>query len=166
MIYYRLASQKRQSAEWEWKSPVLNSLEAVFRLSKRYSVIPEESLRVFLASSAVYMDILLVRENLGLPSNSLTMDQLLHGSTGLTTPQIHSFEMELGWAEEAVHAEAHPAVQVAEHEQESQVEQPLDQEPGGGDHDVPYTFSCPQFLPQMRAWMRLRERVLAGKLVS
>jgi hypothetical protein len=170
MIYYRLASQKRQSSEWEWKSSVLNSLEAVFRLRQRYSAIPLEHLRVFLASSAVYMDILLVRENLGLPSNSLTMDQLLHDCSNISTPHIRSFEMELGWPEEAAHARVRPAVQVVEQKPVlagvSEQEQAVDQEPGGGDHDAPYTFTLPHFLPQMRAWMRLRERVLAGELVS
>ena len=167
MIYYRLATQKRHSTEWEWISPVLSSLEAVFRLHRRYSVIPVERLRVFLASSATYMDILLVRENLGLSANSLTMDQLLHDRSCITTPQIRSFEMELGWSEEAVPAEAHQAVQVAEQEQSQplQLAHLVEQEPGG-DHDVPYRFAFPQFLPQIRAWMRLRERVLAGELVS
>jgi hypothetical protein len=170
MIYYRLASQKRASTEWEWKSSVLSSLEAVFRLRQRYNMIPAERLCVFLASSTVYMDILLVRENLGLPSNSLTMDQLLHEHSSITAARIRSFETELGWSEEKIQAEARQTVPVAAQEsRQAQSARPvsvLDQEPGGGDHDVPYTFSFPPLLPQVRAWMRLRERVLAGELVS
>ena len=167
MIYYRLAAKKRQVGEWEWISPVLSSLEAVFRLHQRFNTIPEERLRVFLASSTDYMDILLVRENLGLPSNSLTLDQLLHERSAITTPRIRRFEMELGWSEEKTPTEARQAVQVAEQDQALPGAAHLvDHDPGGGDHDVPYRFTCPQFLPQVRAWLRLRERVLAGELVS
>lgn len=171
MIYYRLASQKRHSTEWEWKSPVLNSLEAVFQMRQRYRTLPVESLRVFMASSAMYMDVLLVRENLGLPSNSLTLDQLLCDDTALTAPQVHSFELELGWSEEEAPAEAREAVQVSGQEAMRAEERHFppvrvaDHEPGSGDHDLPYTFTFPQFLPQMRAWLRLRERVQAGELV-
>ncbi|HEX7737159.1 MAG TPA: hypothetical protein VF458_20100 [Ktedonobacteraceae bacterium] len=169
MIYYRLASQKRQSTEWEWKSPVLNSLEAVFRMRQRYNAIPVESLRVFMASSVEYMDVLLVRENLGLSSNSLTMEQLLHDHSSITTSQVRVFEMELGWSENEAQVESREAVQVtgqeAEQEQRFSLVHVADHEPGGGDHDTPYTFTFPQFLPQMRAWMRLCERVQAGELL-
>ena len=77
MIYYRIATQKHQSTEWEWESAPVNSLEAVFRLGRQYGSVPAEQVRVFAASSVEYMDTLLVRENLGLSSNSLTLEQLL-----------------------------------------------------------------------------------------
>jgi hypothetical protein len=170
MIYYRLASQKHQSTEWEWISSIMDSLEAVLQLSQRYSAIPAERLRVFMASASSYLDVLLVRANLGLPSNSLAVEQLLQEQSRPTVSQIQSFELELGWSEEAAQAEAPQAVQVAEQEQESAQLLPVvcevDYEPGGGDHDEPYTFTFPSFLPQARAWMRLRERVLAGELLS
>jgi hypothetical protein len=167
MIYYRLASPKRYSTEWEWKSSAVGSLEALFRLSQRYrTIIPAERLRVFLASSVPFLDLLLVRENKGLLSNSLTLDQVLHHNCGLTTPQIRRFEMELGWGEETAHAVTHQAVPVVEQKSRKERVLPVlsavDHELGGGDHDVPYTFAFPQVLPQVLAWMRLRERVLAS----
>lgn len=170
MIYYRLASQKHHSTEWEWISSIMDSLEAVLHLSQRYSAIPAERLRVFMASAPSYLDVLLVRANLGLPSNSLALAQLFEEQSQPTASQVRSFEMELGWSEETALAESAQAVQVAEQEQESTQALPVvcevDYEPGGGDHDKPYTFAFPSFLPQARAWMRLRERVLAGEQLS
>jgi hypothetical protein len=34
----------------------------------------------------------------------------------------------------------------------------------GGDHDSPYTFTLPTFMPQLLAWMRLMSRVQYGEL--
>ncbi len=35
----------------------------------------------------------------------------------------------------------------------------------GGDHDVPYSFALPAYMPQVLAWMRLLARVQRGELV-
>ena len=169
MIYYRLASQKRYSTEWEWKSSAVGSLEALFRLSLCYP-IPAEKLRVFQATLAPYLDVLLVRENRGLPSHSLTLDQLFHQHCGQTTPQMHLIEMELGLSGETAHGKIGQAVRGDAEPQPGQepaspAMDAVDGEPGRGDHHVPYTFAFPQSLPQAIAWMRLRERVLAGELV-
>lgn len=183
MIYYRVASQKRQSTEWEWKSTILNSLESVFRLCRLYNAVPMERLRVFMASSAAYMDVLLVRENLGLPSNSVTVSQLMHDRQCVAAPDIRRFELELGWpegaaAEEAVltlasnqESAAEPTPEAeSEQEQEQAPDTPPaiehDHEPEAGDHDTPYRFTFPEFTPHALAWLRLRARVLAGELVS
>ena len=180
MIYYRIASQKRQSTEWEWKSTVLNSLESVFRLCRLYNAVPRDRLRVFMASSATYMDVLLVRENLGLPSNSLTVDELIHDHQSVTVPDIRRFELELGWREEPEIAEpayaltsnqesAADASSEGEQEQKPAPDGPPtiehDYEPEAGDHDIPYTFAFPEYTPHALAWIRLRSRVLAGELV-
>lgn len=162
MIYYRLAAQKSNSTEWEWKSECVDSLEALLSLSRQDGFMPAEELRVFMASSHAYMDVLLVRENMGLSSNSLTLDQLLHEGQDITASFTQNFEQELGWLEDAEKAQAAQPVQVAE--APTAIEH--DHEPGGGDHDLPYTFAFPTLLPQARAWIRLRERVLAGELIS
>jgi hypothetical protein len=179
MIYYRVASQKRQSSEWEWKSTTLNSLESVFRLCRLYSAVPMEHLRVFIASSAAYMDVLLVRENLGLPSNSVTVSQLMHDRQCVTAPDVRRFELELGWQEEAAESvltlasnqeSAADSQPEAEQEEEQAPDAPAaiehDHEPEAGDHDTPYSFTFPEFTPHALAWLRLRARVLAGELVS
>jgi site-specific DNA-cytosine methylase len=35
----------------------------------------------------------------------------------------------------------------------------------GGDHDVPYSFALPAYMPQVLAWMRLLAKVQRGELV-
>jgi len=165
MIYYRIAAKKHHSSEWEWKSTILHSLEAVFRLGQQYSFLPPDQVRVFMASSTLYMDILLARENLGLSSNSLTLDQLMHAHQSLTTPHVRRFALEPGWQEreELEQILVSPGICEPVIEPGSPVE--LDHESGGSDHDLPYTFAFPDFLPHALAWFRLRERVLAGELV-
>lgn len=180
MIYYRVASQKRQSSEWEWKSTTLNSLDSVFRLCRLYNAVPMERLRVFMASSAAYMDVLLVRENLGLPSNSVTASQLMHDRQCVTAPDVRRFELELGWQEEAEAVEAvltlasnqesaaDPQSEAEQEEEQASDVPPAiehDHEPEAGDHDTPYSFTFPEFTPHALAWLRLRARVLAGELV-
>ncbi len=68
MTYYRMALQERQSSTWTWKSTVLTSLDALLRLLRIYSAIPQERIRVFTASSKDDMDEMLGRENIGLAS--------------------------------------------------------------------------------------------------
>lgn len=191
MIYYRIAAHKRQSTEWEWKTEVVTSLEEVFRLRQEYHFLSAEQLRVFMASSVIYLNALMARENLGLPSNSLTLDQLLLDHHSITLARIRHFELGLGWSGENVPelpeipeqadalepamvsesineatetTEAVETVPTAAPETAPALEQ--DHEPGGGDHDIPYTFAFPQFLPHALAWLQLRERVLSGELVS
>ena len=95
MIYYRIASQTAQSATWQWKSTVLTSIEAVFGLLKMYRCVPKEHIRVFLSSSTEEMDEMLKRENQGLLSTSVTVDQLWdkHSMSGL---EMRRLELELG----------------------------------------------------------------------
>jgi hypothetical protein len=37
---------------------------------------------------------------------------------------------------------------------------------GAGDHDEPYTFALPTYMPQLLAWMKLQARVRNGELES
>lgn len=184
MIYYRIASQKRQSTEWEWKTEIVTSLEEVFRLRQEYHFLPAEQLRVFMASSVAYLDVLIVRENLSLPSNSLTMDQLLLDHHTITIGRIRRFEQALGWYEGSVPelpeqagelapamvseatSETAEAGEIAPAMTSEAVPIPEPDHEPGGDHDVPYTFAFPKFLPHALAWIQLRERVLSGELDS
>jgi hypothetical protein len=95
MIYYRIASQTAQSATWQWRSTVLTSIEAVLGLLKMYRCIPKEHIRVFLSSSTEEMDEMLKRENQGLLSTAVTVDQLWdkHSMSGL---EMRRLELELG----------------------------------------------------------------------
>jgi hypothetical protein len=79
MIYYRLAEQDRQTAQWSWKTATLTSLHAVFELLRSYSfLLHQDRIRVFTASSKEELHELLSRENNGLASGSITAAQFLH----------------------------------------------------------------------------------------
>ena len=56
MMYYRLAIQTRNESNLKWKSTKLTSLEAVFQLLRRYRAMPQDHVRVFMASSRDEMD--------------------------------------------------------------------------------------------------------------
>jgi|SRR5215472_410244 len=76
MIYYRLALQDGQPPTWRWKSRVLTSLHEVLGLLKMYHNVPIERLRVFVSSSTEETDEMLRRENQGLLSTALRVNQL------------------------------------------------------------------------------------------
>jgi len=83
--------------------------------------MPKERIRVFLSTSPEQMDVMLSRENLGLLSTAVAVDQLwdMHRMSWV---EVRRLEVELG---------------------------------AGGDHDCPYTFSLPTFIPQILAWTKL-----------
>lgn len=100
MVYYRIATQQQQTTAWEWESAFVNSLEALFHLGQQYDHVPAQHIRIFAATAVAYLDTLLARVNLGLPTNSLTLEQLLHDHQSITTPHVRRYEIELGWQED------------------------------------------------------------------
>ncbi len=76
MIYYRVALRGSQSAAWRWKSSPLTSFDDVLGVLKVYRCMPREHIRVFLSTSPEQMDTMLKRENQGLLSTAITVDQL------------------------------------------------------------------------------------------
>ena len=77
MIYYRFAFQDRQTAKWRWKTTPLTSLQAVFQLLRAFSALPQDSIRVFAASSTGGLNEMLDSENNGHTSGSITASQFL-----------------------------------------------------------------------------------------
>jgi hypothetical protein len=84
VTYYRVARQPEASPIWTWESRVTTALDMVFRMLKLYRTIPRDSIRVFCAPSAEGLDEMLVRENQGLMSSSLTAEQLFNESEHLS----------------------------------------------------------------------------------
>jgi hypothetical protein len=76
MIYYRVALRGSQSAMWRWKSSPLTSPGGVLGILKLYRCMPKEHMRVFLSTSSAQMEMMLRRENQGLLSTAITVDQL------------------------------------------------------------------------------------------
>jgi hypothetical protein len=94
-VYYRIANQRDASSCWEWESRVIASLEVLFRILRMYRSVPGYHLRVFFSSSVEGLELMLARENTGLPSNSITAEQLLNGSKTIRAPEMRQLELEL-----------------------------------------------------------------------
>ncbi|GCE05568.1 hypothetical protein [Dictyobacter aurantiacus] len=122
MIYYRVAfcveqtpvgntepinshcQALTQQMVWKWRSTLLTSPHALFTLLRAYSYIPKENVRVFFASSEAEMDDMLVRQNAGQISSSVTADQFMSGKR-INTMDIKRLEFELNT--DADHDEAY-----------------------------------------------------------
>ena len=95
MIYYRVALRGSQSAAWRWKSSLLTSLDSVLGLLNLYRCVLREHIRVFLSSSPEQMEAMLRRENQGLLSTAIPVDQLWD-KYRVSWIEVRRLEMELG----------------------------------------------------------------------
>ena len=176
-MYYRVAIQTNSSSAWKWKSTVLSSLDVLFQFLKLHHTIPANRLRIFTSSSREDMNEMLLRENNGLDSNSVTAEQFLL--------ERHLHVWETG-TEEQLKQEtqtppaARPVVSSQTFSSERSMKMdyvpphitnPLDRrrqeiESGaGGDHDCPYIFTLPQSVPEILAWITLHKKVQFSPIV-
>ena len=95
MLYYRVALRSSQSATWRWKSSPLTSLDGVLGVLKLYNCMPREHIRVFLSTSPEQMETMLKRENQGLLSTAIPVDQLWD-RYHVSWIEVRRLEMELG----------------------------------------------------------------------
>ena len=167
MIYYRVALQANQSDTWRWRSTILTSLNALFGFLKLYSMVPRDHIRVFFSSSPECMDEMLARENKGLASNSVTVEQFLKVKRRITAQEINRLEAEVGTQEAGSPASTEVVAEQPSNERSITLLEVrrLELELGtSGDHDIPYTFALPALMPQLLAWTRLLVKVQAGEL--
>jgi hypothetical protein len=178
MIYYRVALYSNQAGAWQWRSTSLTSLDALFGVLKLYHMVPRDRIRVFFSSSVEYLNPMLDRENKGLPSNSLTAEQLLKEKRSINTLEMARLEMELGAIESREMVETTvSATQSTQSMNEIHVNslygnsnssldiRRLEFEIGStGDHDLPYEFTLPSSMPQALAWAELLVKVYRGEL--
>ncbi len=80
MTCYRLAVQDRQTTHWTWKTTAVTSLQAVLQLLRSYRMLPQDDIRVFVASSKEEFSEMLSRQNNHLASGSVTATQFLQES--------------------------------------------------------------------------------------
>ena len=174
MIYYRVAWKTNQLPVWQWKSTKLTSLEALFGFLRMYSPIAQDRLRVFSSSSLESMDEMLMRENKGWESTSVTAEEFLR-ERRIQIRERTQRSSEQHPERTAIAVTTRPLV-----DENSSEEQSLDKRNGsvldrkraeiengaGGDHDLPYTFSLPLTMPQTLAWTRLLVKVQRGELES
>lgn len=171
MIYYRLALQNRRTDRWNWKSSALTSLQSVFHLLRIYNAIPQDRLRVFSASAKAELDKQLDEENNGRASGSVPAAQFMHRDSGQNS-QANQREDSYIERTEQTPPRSIAVVSTASRQSfipigyaaETLVLNKLDQKRleiemgAGGDHDTPYVFRLPTFMPQLLAWMRLQDR--------
>ena len=192
MIYFRVALRMVRSSQWQWNSSMLNTPGTLFRFLDMYDRVPKDRLRVFFATSKEFMNEMLVRENSGLVSNSITVEDFLKIGRKIDGQRIKELEFELGLQEsKELIAESvitrklgdekvsMPATSSFETRNYPTVEAlgtgpanilvGLMQEDSewsiGGDHDTPYTFALPVSMPQALAWARLLAKVQNGELI-
>jgi hypothetical protein len=191
VIYFRVALWMDQPSLWRWKSTILNSPGTLFHFLKIYDCVAKNRMRVFFASSIGSMNEMLVRENNGLVSNSVTVEQFLKDGRRIHVLEIKQLESELGLHEnKELVAKAVITGQLGD--ERSPFPASLNSEPastvisgaplnkrkasslellqeesewsGGGDHDTPYTFTLPSSTRQALAWTRLLAKVHRGEL--
>jgi hypothetical protein len=154
---------------------VLSSLDALLKVLRPYLVLRPDRVRVFASSSREEMEEQLGRENAGLRSFSLTVTQFLQ--------QQMFFAPKVGEGAAGGRAENQGTTSSAlimrrvpgEHGGEAQTLDegsgcPLEQrrieieQGAGGDHDLPYRFTLPTWIPQVVAWAKLLTQVQSGTL--
>jgi hypothetical protein len=94
VIYYRVAFKVAHTQSWQWRSSSLTSLPTLFTLLRAYHGIPCDRIRIFFSSSEKGMEEMLVKENEGQITSSLTADQFLTGYR-VNTPEVTRLELEL-----------------------------------------------------------------------
>jgi hypothetical protein len=167
MIYYRLAYQKSQANLWIWKTTALTSLPTVLQWLRIYGSFPQDRIRVFSSPTKEDLEEMLRRENCGLPSGSVTAEQFLRDRHMQVHPGTRNTS-----TQETTEQKSDPSTAfLLEYENSTILFPPnergmdfLDRkrveiERGvGGDHDIPYHFTLPIFMPQLLAWIRLQSR--------
>lgn len=175
MTYYRLALQDRQTTRWNWKTTALTSLQAVFQLLRIYSTLPQDSIRVFTASSKEALNEMLRQENNAAISGSVTAAQFLQERKLASSIPEQRITEQLIQPTATVATPSTPSSMrkslstagASDHNISSLDKMRLEIECGpGGDHDVPYRFTLPVSMPAIVTWICLQTRVQVGELAS
>jgi hypothetical protein len=180
-----------KSSLWKWKSTILSTPGTLFDFLKIYDRVAKHCLRIFFATSRELMNEMLIQENSGLVSNSVTVEQFFKSGRRIDVQQIRQFESELGLqvdkeliaksvitgqlGEERPTSHAASTVEAAHtvisgvsvnSQEGSPLELMLEASGGGrgGDYDTPYTFALPTSMRQALAWTRLLAKVQRGEL--
>ncbi len=192
VIYFRVAIRMNEPSQWRWKSSILSTPGTLFDFLNMYDRVPKDRLRVFFATSMAFMNEMLVRENRGLISNSVTVEEFLKSKKRIDGQYIRQLESELGLelskdliaksaitrklgdersSLQAISSGEEPLPTFSGSGEKNWVgalrglRQDVSEWSGGGDYDTPYTFSLPVSTPQALAWARLLTKVQNGELI-
>ena len=170
---------------------MLSTPGTLFDFLNMYDRVPKNRLRVFFATSKGFMNEMLVRENSGLLSNSITVEEFLKSGKRIDGQYIKQLEFELG-LQESKELIARSVITRKLGDEHSSLQATSPVEPAmpvileatgnnwesglmrqmqensewsiGGDYDTPYTFALPVSIPQALAWARLLAKVQSGEL--
>lgn len=177
-MYYRMAVITANGGGLKWISTPLASIEALIQLLHRFSIVPQNTMQVFMAPSREELNTLLAQENEGLAVHSVPADQFLC-ERGIGCQEIEQ-ENVIGNMHEPGRTrtgtltpllpltESHIAAPTLKQQSGNVLDSKrAELEMGeGGDHDLPYIFTLPVSVPQLLAWTKLQVRVLQGELQS
>ncbi len=164
MFYTRVAIRVDEAADWQWKSPMFTSLTTLFEFLKRYGRLAKNRLRIFFASSGEILNEMLLRENSGRISNSLSVEQFWQQKGRIDRAEILLLEMEL-----AMSRSRQLVAAAAERSEYGRSTRPLEvlpfSTPVDKSYDSVYVFTLPTSMREALAWAALLARVQRGELV-
>ena len=177
-MYYRIAIRRGGDhldgpAIWQWKSTALSSLQSLFQVLRLYGALPQEQLRVFSSPTREGLQEQLVQENSTGGSSSATaahflQQRLMHSGEVTSAGRAREREGTISITvspRPRLDESSGTALTPCERSMSSLERRRLEHEHGaGGDHDVPYHFALPLYLPQVLAWTRLLGRLQYGEL--
>ena len=170
---------------------MLNTPGTLFDFLNMYDRVPKNRLRVFFATSRDFTNSMLERENKGLLSNSVTVEQFLKSRKRIDGQNIRQLESELALqvdikliarsvitgklGDEHLSMQATSSFESANNatpeargnNRERNLSGLMQEESEwsrGGDYDTPYTFTLPVSIRQALAWTRLLAKVQRGEL--
>jgi hypothetical protein len=169
MVYFRVAMRIDAAARWQWRSTTLTSLNALFSFLKVYERVARDRTRVFFASSSRVLNEMLVRENSGRVSNSMTVEELWQERGKIDKLEMMHLEAELAMRKSRQLVASSGSSVTAELPARSLKTRPLAALPKVSTddrmYDTPYVFTLPTATKQALAWARLLTRVQNGELV-
>lgn len=164
MFYTRVAIRVGEASDWRWKSPMFTSLTTLFEFFKGYSRLAKGRLRVFFASSGDLLNEMLLRENSGRISNSLTVEQFWQQRGKIDRVEILLLETEL-----AMSRSRQLVATAAERPEYGRRTRPLEALSSGTPvdktYDSIYAFALPTSMREALAWAALLAKVQRGELV-
>ncbi len=170
---------------------MLSTPGTLFDFLNMYDRVPKDRLRVFFATSIEFMNAMLERENKGLISNSVTVEEFLKSRKRIDGQNIMQLESELSLelnkelitrsvitrklGDESSSLQATSTFESANsvtpvvrgNNRESNLlglMQEASEWSRGGDYDTPYSFALPVSMRQALAWTRLLAKVQRGEL--
>ena len=164
MLYTRVAIRVEEASDWRWKSPMFTSLTTLFEFLKYYNRLTNGRLRVFFTSSGELLNEMLLRENSGRVSNSLTVEQFWQQRGRIDRLEMLLLEMEMVMSKSRQLVAA-----TAERAEYGSRTRPLEVLSSAASvdqtYDSEYAFTLPTSMRETLAWATMLAKVQRGELI-